>query len=103
MVAIFIPFTRSMFEALGASGDVLEMTVQYSYIMFAAAPLLFFMNWATAIMRGEGDVTRPMWAMMVGAVINMILDPIFIYSLDMGVAGAALGLSAAKKSGISPD
>jgi putative MATE family efflux protein len=89
MVAIFIPLTRTMFSAMGASGDVLEMTVQYSQIMFAAAPLLFFMNWATAIMRGEGNVTRPMWAMTVGSVVNMILDPIFIYTLDLGVAGAA--------------
>jgi putative MATE family efflux protein len=89
VVAIFIPLTRTMFAAMGASGDVLDMTVQYSYIMFAATPLLFFMNWATAIMRSEGDVTRPMWAMTAGAIINMVLDPIFIYTLDMGVAGAA--------------
>ena len=89
LVAVFLPLTRSMFSAIGATGDVLEMTVQYSQIMFAAAPLLFFMNWATAIMRGEGNVTRPMWAMTVGSVVNMILDPIFIYTLDMGVAGAA--------------
>ena len=89
MVAVFIPLTRPMFEAMGATGDVLEMTVQYSTIMFAAAPLLFFMNWSTAILRGEGDVTRPMWAMTIGAIINMVLDPIFIYTLDMGVAGAA--------------
>jgi putative MATE family efflux protein len=74
---------------MGATGDVLDMTVQYSYIMFAIAPVLFFMNWATAIMRSEGDVTRPMWAMAIGSVLNMILDPIFIYTLDLGVAGAA--------------
>ena len=89
LVAVFVPLTRSMFSAIGATGDVLEMTVQYSQIMFAIAPLLFFMNWATAIMRGEGNVTRPMWAMTVGSVVNMILDPIFIFTLDMGVAGAA--------------
>jgi putative MATE family efflux protein len=89
MVAIFLPLTRPMFAAMGATGNVLDMTVQYSFIMFAAAPLLFFMNWATAIMRSEGDVTRPMWAMAAGSVLNMVLDPIFIYTLDWGVAGAA--------------
>ncbi len=89
MVAIFIPLTRSMFAAMGATGDVLDMTVQYSYVMFAMTPLLFYMNWATAIMRSEGDVTRPMWAMTGGSVLNMVLDPIFIYTLDLGVAGAA--------------
>ncbi len=89
IVAIFLPLISPIFEAMGATGDVLEMTIQYSYIVTLAAPLLFFMNWATAIMRAEGDVTRPMWAMTIGAVINMILDPIFIYTLDLGVAGAA--------------
>ena len=89
LMAVLIPLTRPIFEAMGATGDVLEMTIQYAYIMTAAAPLLFFMNWATAIMRGEGDVTRPMWAMTIGAVLNMVLDPIFIYTLDLGVAGAA--------------
>jgi len=89
MVAGFLPLTRLMFSAMGASGAVLDMTVQYSHVMFAASPLLFFMNWATSIMRGEGDVTRPMYAMTGGAVLNMVLDPVFIYTLDLGVAGAA--------------
>ncbi|MCJ2541139.1 MAG: MATE family efflux transporter [Candidatus Thermoplasmatota archaeon] len=89
MVVIFLPLTRPMFAAMGASGDVLDMTVQYSQIMFAIAPLLFFMNWATAIMRSEGDVMRPMLAMTAGSILNIVLDPIFIFTLDMGVAGAA--------------
>jgi putative MATE family efflux protein len=89
LVVIFLPLTRTMFAAMGATGVVLDMTVEYSMIMFAIAPLLFFMNWATSIMRSEGDVTRPMWAMTAGSVLNIVLDPIFIYSLDLGVAGAA--------------
>jgi len=89
VMALFLPLTRAMFAAIGASGDVLDMTVNYSYIMFAAAPVLFFMNWATSIMRGEGDVNRPMYAMTAGAVLNILLDPVFIYTLDLGVAGAA--------------
>ena len=89
MVVIFLPLTRPMFAAMGASGDVLDMTVQYSQIMFAIAPMLFFMNWATAIMRSEGDVMRPMLAMTAGSILNIVLDPIFIFTLDMGVAGAA--------------
>jgi putative MATE family efflux protein len=89
LVAIFLPLTRPMFAAMGATGEVLDLTVQYSHIMFAMAPLLFFMNWATAIMRSEGDVMRPMMAMTIGSVLNIILDPIFIFALDLGVAGAA--------------
>jgi putative MATE family efflux protein len=102
LVAIFIPLTRPMFAAMGATGDVLEMTIQYSYIMFAITPLLFFMNWSTAILRSEGDVTRPMWAMTAGSVLNMVLDPIFIYTLDLGVAGAAWASAVAIAVSVVP-
>ena len=44
---------------------------------------------ANALLRGEGDAKRAMVAMMLGGIINLILDPILIYTLDMGVAGAA--------------
>jgi putative MATE family efflux protein len=44
---------------------------------------------ATSILRAEGDANRSMYAMMLGAGLNIVLDPIFIYSLDMGVVGAA--------------
>ncbi|MBU7023136.1 MAG: MATE family efflux transporter, partial [Theionarchaea archaeon] len=45
---------------------------------------------SNALLRGEGDATRSMYALMTGAVLNIILDPIFIYTLHMGVAGAAV-------------
>jgi Na+-driven multidrug efflux pump len=47
------------------------------------------MQVATAILRAEGDVKRAMYALMLGSVLNIALDPIFIYTLEMGVVGAA--------------
>jgi putative MATE family efflux protein len=88
LTLLFMPVTRPMFASIGA-GQTLDMVVEYSMIVFAASPLLFFLNWATAILRGEGDVKRTMYATSLGSVLNIILDPIFIYTLDMGVAGAA--------------
>jgi putative MATE family efflux protein len=88
LVAIFLPLTRPMFAAIGAA-DTLDLTVAYSYIMFAAAPMLFFINWGTAILRSEGDANRAMWATAAGLMLNILLDPIFIYTLGLGVAGAA--------------
>ena len=89
MIAVFMPIMRPVFGAMGASGEVLSMTVDYAYVLIAVTPVLFFTNWAMAIMRSEGDVTRPMWAMTAGSALNIVLDPIFIYTLDMGVVGAA--------------
>jgi putative MATE family efflux protein len=42
-----------------------------------------------ALLRGEGDAKRAMYGLMAGSLLNIILDPIFIYWLDMGVVGAA--------------
>ncbi|MCK9307492.1 MAG: MATE family efflux transporter, partial [Methanoculleus sp.] len=50
---------------------------------------LLFGEVAYALMHGEGDAKRTMYAMAAGAVANIILDPILIYTLHMGIAGAA--------------
>ncbi|UCH89303.1 MAG: MATE family efflux transporter [Thermoplasmata archaeon] len=84
----FLIFVENLFTQIGA-GDILEMTVAYARIMFAGTILVFFTHVANAILRAEGDAKRAMIAMMFGAGLNIVLDPIFIYTLDFGVAGAA--------------
>ncbi len=84
----FLLFSRSLFSALGA-GDALEMTQTYAQIMFGGSFFLFFIHISNALLRGEGDAKRPMITMLAGSVINIILDPIFIYVFGFGVAGAA--------------
>ncbi|MDD4307771.1 MAG: MATE family efflux transporter [Thermoplasmata archaeon] len=81
-------FARPMFAALGA-GTALDDTVSYSQILFSGVIIVFFVNVANSLLWGEGDAKRAMKAMMLGAIINMILDPIMIYSMGLGVAGAA--------------
>jgi putative MATE family efflux protein len=78
----------SIFDALGAD-DVLGMTVAYARVLFAGTVVIFFMNVTNNILRGEGDTKRAMYAIVLGSILNIILDPIFIYVLDQGVAGAA--------------
>ncbi|HNR43643.1 MAG TPA: MATE family efflux transporter [Methanofastidiosum sp.] len=84
----FVIFSRNIFELMGA-GNVIEDATKYAQIMFAGTLLIFFSNVANSILRGEGDAKRSMYAMAFGSVLNIILDPIFIYPLKMGVAGAA--------------
>jgi len=71
------------------AGTALDLSVRYARIIFSGIVFVFFMQIAVAILRSEGDVKRAMYAMGSGAALNIILDPIFIYSLDLGVAGAA--------------
>jgi putative MATE family efflux protein len=89
VAVLFLAIMGRMFSALGAEGRVLEMVMDYGVILFAATPVLFFFNWAISILRGEGDMKRVMYAGVLGSVLNIVLDPIFIFTLDMGVAGAA--------------
>jgi putative MATE family efflux protein len=84
----FFLFARSIFMTMGA-GHITDAAAQYGRIMFAGTVIIFFSNIASALLRGEGDVKRAMYAMMLGAGLNIILDPIFIYVLGFGVSGAA--------------
>lgn len=74
---------------IGATGKSLELSIVYARILLLGSILLTFNNVANGILRGEGDTKRAMYAMTIGSVINMILDPVFIYIMKLGVAGAA--------------
>ena len=90
-LVITIPFFLAaphIFSAMGA-GHVAPAAAAYARILFAGTIVIFFSNVSSALMRAEGDVKRAMYAMMLGAGLNIVLDPIFIYVLDMGVIGAA--------------
>ncbi|MDG6220981.1 MAG: MATE family efflux transporter [Candidatus Thermoplasmatota archaeon] len=84
----FFVLAEPIFAALGA-GRTLGDAVSYSQILFGGAFFIFFAQISFAILRAEGDANRAMFAMVLGAVLNIILDPIFIYTLGMGVSGAA--------------
>lgn len=84
----FFVFSRNIFEFMGA-GDIIDSATIYARIMFGGTFLIFFSNVANSILRGEGDTKRSMYAMSFGSILNIILDPIFIYTLELGVAGAA--------------
>lgn len=81
-------FAESILSAIGA-GDTLDMAASYGKVIFAGTLFIFFPNVANAVLRSEGDTRRAMHAMILGSVLNIILDPILIYTFDMGVAGAA--------------
>jgi len=81
-------FAEPIFLAAGA-GKTVGLSMDYGRIIFAGGILIFFTNVASAILRSEGDAKRSMYAMIFGAVLNIILDPLFIYTFGMGIKGAA--------------
>ena len=75
-------------NAMGV-GQTIGFATDYGYIIVLGSIFIILSNALYGIYRGEGDSTRPMYAMIASAILNMILDPIFIYDLNLGVKGAA--------------
>lgn len=84
----FFVFAEDIFDLIGA-GETTALAVTYARILAIGAAIVFFTFVANDLLRSEGDVKRAMIAIALGAGLNIILDPIFIFTLDFGIAGAA--------------
>ncbi|WP_405291229.1 MATE family efflux transporter [Methanobrevibacter sp.] len=89
MTAVLLVTLNPILNAMGA-GQTISYATDYGVIIILGSIFIIFSNALYGIFRGEGDTTRPMYAMIASAVLNMILDPIFIYTLNFGVKGAAI-------------
>ena len=85
---ILLILLNPIMNAMGA-GQTIGYATDYGVIILLGSVFIILSNALYGIFRGEGDTTRPMYAMMASAILNMILDPIFIYKFDLGVMGAA--------------
>lgn len=81
---------------LGAEGEVFEHGRTYLQIVMLDLPFLFMINIYTAVSQSQGNTTKPMLLNLLGVVINMILDPLFMLTFGWGVAGAAIATVFAK-------
>jgi putative MATE family efflux protein len=85
---ILLLFLQNILFLMGA-GVTVGLATEYGQIVFGGLIFLIFSNVASGILRAEGDVNRPMYAIAATTVLNIILDPIFIYYFGWGVSGAA--------------
>ncbi len=84
---------NGLLRVFGSTETILPYAYDYALIILLAAPIMcasFVMNNS---IRAEGKAVIAMLGLTVGGVLNIILDPIFIFTLGMGVAGAALATS----------
>lgn len=82
-------FAAPLMSLFGASEQTLSMAVEYFRIVAAFFPFYLLLNVMNSMIRADGSPTFAMVAMLTGAVINIILDPAFIFLLKWGIAGAA--------------
>lgn len=70
--------------------NAINQGMEYGIPLFLNLYSFVFLGVLTGILRGEGETKKPMIASSIGLILNAILDPIFIYTLNMGVMGAAI-------------
>lgn len=81
---------RPILEFFGATDDNIGYAISYLRIIFLGLTPLTLSMVLTNLSRAEGRAKVAMYAMSIGAGLNIILDPIFIFILDLGVQGAAI-------------
>jgi len=89
-------FMTPMVRLLGATPTCEQYSIDYARYVLLAAPFMasnFVMN---QCLRSEGSAIFSMIGMGFGGILNCVLDPVFIFGLDMGVAGASLATALSK-------
>ena len=81
---------ESLLKIFGSTDTILPYAKSYAFIILLGAPIMCSTFVLNNVLRAEGKATLSMVGMMTGGILNMLLDPIFIYNLEMGVSGAAL-------------
>ena len=91
-MVIGMVFTRQLLFLAGAGDNILTYAEKYLRIVFAGSLFVNFFQSSNMVIRGEGQLKKAMTIIASGAVLNMILDPIFITGLKpygMGIEAAA--------------
>ncbi len=84
---IFLPQLLNIF---GCTDNLREYALNYGYIIAIGLPFMMIGTTLNSIIRADGNPKYAMTSMVLGAVLNVILDPIFIFVFKMGVQGAAI-------------
>lgn len=88
--------TPGIVSWLGAEGETFSHSKTYMQLVILDMPFLYAVNMYAAINQAQGDTVRPMFLNLLGIVLNMILDPLFMVVFQWGAAGAALATVTAK-------
>lgn len=87
--AICLIWARPFMAMFGASAQTLDMAVEYFRIVAAFFPFYLLLNVTNSMIRADGSPAFAMIAMLTGAIVNIALDPLFIFVFKWGIAGAA--------------
>lgn len=90
-LALFGCVTARMFlKMLATPADILDKATLYMQIYFGGMPIIMLYNFGSAIMRAAGDTQRPFYFLIIGGIINLILNLFFVIVCKMDVVGVAV-------------
>lgn len=90
LTAVFYVYAEPILYAFGASGDTIGYAVDYMRIYVLGTLFVQITTGLNAFITGQGFASTGMKTVLIGAGLNLVLDPVFIFGLGMGVQGAAL-------------
>ena len=90
MILIILPFKEPILYLFGASDNTISYAVEYLDIIIFMMPIFIVCNALNSTIRADGNPFFAMMAILSGAIVNLALDPVFIFGLKMGMSGAAL-------------
>lgn len=89
LLVLGLTFLEPLMRLLGSTETILPHSMAYARYILLGAPLLGASFVLNSILRAEGEAVLAMWGLCSGGVLNVVLDPLFIFTFDMGIAGAA--------------
>ncbi len=89
-LVILLVFPNGILTLFGANSDTLDLAKGYTFYIALGAPFIIFSAAASFIVRAGGDSKEAMIGSMIGTIINIVLDPIFVSVFNKGAAGAAI-------------
>lgn len=93
-------FLEPILVLFGATPDILALTGEYVIVITSGSVMFFLIMSLNNVVRGEGNPKLSMYVMIISALVNIVLDPIFIFALGLGVQGAAVATVLAKIIGV---
>lgn len=90
IILVTVMFLNPILRLLGATESILPYAVTYTSIYIISSIFNVFNVTINNIVTSEGAAKTTMCALLAGALLNIILDPVFIYAFHLGIAGAAV-------------
>jgi multidrug efflux pump len=100
LMLALVPFLSPILRLLGASGETFQFTKDFLLVFTIGSPIIVTAIALSETVRGEGASTASMTGMILSVVVNILLDPLFIFVLKMNVMGAALATVIANGSAV---